>query len=67
MKFATIDFIIFFGYALIVTSVALYVSRTKKGIKKSSKEYSVYKLNTKYCLQKQCSQICNRCQVNKNV
>ena len=39
MKFATIDFIIFFGYVLLVTGVALYVSRTKKGIKKSSKEY----------------------------
>lgn len=39
MKFATIDFIIFFGYVILVTGVALYVSRTKKGIKKTSKEY----------------------------
>jgi SSS family solute:Na+ symporter len=39
MQFSTLDFFIFFGYAVLVTGVALYVSRTKKGIKKSSKEY----------------------------
>jgi SSS family solute:Na+ symporter len=39
MRFSTLDFFIFFGYALLVTGVALYVSRTKKGTKKSSKEY----------------------------
>ncbi len=39
MKFSTFDTIIFIGYALLVISIALYVSRTKKGEKKSSKEY----------------------------
>ena len=39
MKFSTLDFIIFIGYALLVTVVAMYVSRTKKGTRKSSKEY----------------------------
>jgi SSS family solute:Na+ symporter len=39
MRFTILDFCIFFGYVLLVTGVALYVSRTKKGTKKSSKEY----------------------------
>jgi len=39
MRFSTIDFLVFIGYAVLVTGVALYVSRTKKGTKKTSKEY----------------------------
>ena len=39
MKFSTLDTVIFIGYALLVISIALYVSRNKKGKKKSSKEY----------------------------
>lgn len=39
MKFSTLDIIVFAGYALLVVSIALFVSRTKKGQKKSSREY----------------------------
>jgi SSS family solute:Na+ symporter len=39
MRFTILDLFIFFGYVILVTGVALYVSRTKKGTKKSSKEY----------------------------
>jgi len=36
---STIDIIVFVGYCLLVVSVALYVSRTKKGEEKSSADY----------------------------
>ena len=39
MKFSTIDIIIFTIYAVLITGVALFVSRTKKGTQKSSKQY----------------------------
>ena len=39
MRFSTLDIFIFTSYAVLVTGVALFVSRTKKGTKKSSKEY----------------------------
>jgi SSS family solute:Na+ symporter len=39
MKFSSVDTIVFIGYALIVVGVALFVSRTKKGTKKTAKDY----------------------------
>jgi SSS family solute:Na+ symporter len=39
MKFSTLDTVIFIGYAIVVVSIALYVSRTRKGTEKSSMEY----------------------------
>ncbi|MBT3382388.1 MAG: sodium/solute symporter [Prolixibacteraceae bacterium] len=39
MKFSTIDVFVFVGYAVLVVGAALYVSRTKKGYKKTAKDY----------------------------
>lgn len=39
MQFSLLDITIFISYALIITGVAMYVSRTKKGTKKSSRAY----------------------------
>lgn len=39
MRFSALDFVIFISYAILVTSLALIVSRTKKGTVKSSQEY----------------------------
>ena len=39
MKFSTLDTVIFIGYGILVISIALYVSRNKKGKKKTSQEY----------------------------
>lgn len=39
MKFSTVDIIVFTGYALLIIGAALYVSRTKKGSKKTSEDY----------------------------
>jgi len=39
MKFSTLDIIVFAGYAVLIIGAALYVSRTRKGEKKTSKDY----------------------------
>ena len=39
VKFSTLDIIVFAGYAVLIIGAALYVSRTKKGEKKTSKDY----------------------------
>ncbi len=39
MGFTTIDYIIFFGYILVIVALGLFVSREKKGHKKDSKDY----------------------------
>ena len=38
-SFASIDYIIFFLYALLIIGVGLYVSRTKKGKEKTAEDY----------------------------
>lgn len=38
-NFATIDYIIFIAYAILIISVGLYVSRTKKGQQKTGEDY----------------------------
>ena len=38
-NFATIDYIIFIAYALLIISVGLWVSRTKKGQQKTAEDY----------------------------
>lgn len=37
--FQTIDYIVFVVYAAMILGVGIWVSRTKKGVKKSSEEY----------------------------
>jgi len=37
--FHTLDYIIFIAYGLLILSVGLWVSRTKKGVKKSAEDY----------------------------
>lgn len=39
MNFATLDYIIFAAYAILILSVGLFVSRTKKGEQKTAEEY----------------------------
>src|SRR5690606_20465089 len=39
MTFSTVDIIVFVGYAILVVGSALYISRTKKGDRKTSQEY----------------------------
>ncbi len=38
-NFATIDYVIFISYAILIISVGLFVSRTKKGHQKTAEEY----------------------------
>ncbi len=38
-QFATIDWVIFFAYALVIVGLGLWVSRTKKGQQKTSQDY----------------------------
>ena len=37
--FATLDYIVFVGYALIIVSIGLWVSRTKKGHERNAEDY----------------------------
>jgi len=39
MDFGTIDFIVFASYLLLIIFIGLWVSRTKKGEKKTSSDY----------------------------
>lgn len=39
MQFSALDIVVFTFYAIVVISIALYVSRTKKGVEKSSLDY----------------------------
>ena len=39
MDFSTLDKVIFIGYGLLIISVGLWVSRTKKGVDKTSEDY----------------------------
>lgn len=39
MTFSIVDIIVFVGYAILVVGAALYVSRTKKGDRKTSQDY----------------------------
>jgi SSS family solute:Na+ symporter len=39
MNFATLDYIIFGTYAVVIISIGLWVSRTKKGTEKSTEDY----------------------------
>jgi SSS family solute:Na+ symporter len=38
-QFATLDWIVFFGYAAIIVFVGLWVSRRKKGVQRTSQDY----------------------------
>jgi SSS family solute:Na+ symporter len=39
MNFSSIDIVVFSGYAFLIVGAALFVSRKKKGVKRTSKEY----------------------------
>jgi transporter, SSS family len=39
MQFNFLDFVVFFGYCLLVITLGLWVSRNKKGVKKDAKDY----------------------------
>ena len=47
--FTTIDYMIFIAYAIMIVSLGLWLSRTKKGEEKNSKDYFLAEIGRASC------------------